>query len=1131
MNKKMRLGGMSKYKSILVATLLLCFTFQSNVMAQKQNITLNLKNKQVSEVFKEIKKQTGYSVIYNSGDLNPDTKINVVAKKEPLDTVLKRIFSTSTDNLSYEIKDNYIVVNKVASSITSTTPQTNQEKTIKGTVVDDKNEPLIGVNVIIQGTTTGSATDLDGNFTLSIPNNESQIVVSYIGYMSQQVNIAGKSNVKVIMKEDGELLEELVVTALGIKRSQKALSYNVQQIEGDEVIAIKDANFVNSLSGKVAGLNINSSSSGIGGASKVVMRGNKSIEQSSNALYVIDGVPMYNFGGGGGKEFDSQGSSEGIADINPEDIESVSVLTGAAAAALYGSEAANGAIVITTKSGKEGKTSVTFSANMEMMTPFVTPKFQNRYGTSEGYKSWGNILNESNFMGYNPLNDYFQRGGMATESVSISNGTEKNQTYLSGSAVNSVGIIPNNKYNRYNVTFRNTTVFFDDKVKLDLGASYIRQDDVNMTNQGVYMNPLTSAYLFPRGNDWEDVRMYERYNISRKIDEQYWPSGPATYVMQNPYWNNYRNLRENQKDRYMISGGLTYDVLDWLKLSTRIRIDNASNDYTEKLYASTNTLLTEGSPNGFYGITRMLDKQTYGDFLVSIDKYFTPDVSFNFNGGVSFSDLKSDSFTNKGPIAYGLEIADGVSEPMGVPNVFNVFQLSDSQTLREQAGWQERTNAIFASAELGYKSTYYLTLTGRNDWPSQLAGPKSTAKSFFYPSVGGSVLLSEMFSLPDEISFMKLRGSWASVGLPFRRFLANPTYKWDAANKVWVTETNYPLYNLKPERTDSWEVGFTARFLKGFNLDLTYYYANTYNQTFNPQLSVSSGYSDIYIQTGSVRNQGLEGALGYTNTWNKFTWRSNYTMSVNRNKILDLGDNAVNPITGESISIDRLDVGGLGQAHFILKKGGGLGDLYSLSALERDSNGNIYVDNNGDIQADKINKAEDYIKLGSVFPKANMAWKNDFSYGNFNLGFMVSARFGGVVFSRTQAAMDYYGVSEESAIARDNGGVLINGGDLIPAENWYSTIANGDAVAQFYTYSATNIRLQEASIGYNIPKKWLGDVAEATISLVGRNLLMIYSKAPFDPEAVASTGNYYQGIDYFMSPNTRNIGASIRVKF
>ena len=1097
--------------------------------AQSQPVKLKETNTPINEVFKKIKNQTDLSVIYNSDDLNPDLRLDVSSEGKPVSEVIETILSKVGNDLTYVIKDNYIVITKKGAPATITTVAQKMKK-VRGTVVDENNEPLIGVNVTVENSSTGAATDLDGNFVLDL-EEDTNLIFTYIGYAPVKVNTAGKTVLNVVMSEDGELLDELVVTALGIKRSEKALSYNVQQVKGDDVTAIKDANFINSLSGKVAGLNINASSSGIGGASKVVMRGAKSIEQSSNALYVIDGVPMYSFGQGGGTEFDSQGSSEGIADINPEDIESISVLTGAAAAALYGSDTANGAIVVTTKSGQSGKTSITVTSNVEFMQPFVMPKFQNRYGTSDGYKSWGSLLNEANYMGYDPAKDYFQRGAMATESVSLSTGTDKNQTYISGSAVNSIGIIPNNKYNRYNLTFRNTTSFYDDKVKLDLGASYIRQDDVNMTNQGVYMNPLTSAYLFPRGNDWEDIRMYERYNTSRKISEQYWPSGAGTYVLQNPYWVNHRNLRENKKDRYMLNAGISYQILDWLSISSRIRMDNSSNDYTEKLYASTNTLHTEGSKNGFYGISRYLDKQTYGDFLVNINKNFNNDFSLHFNGGVSFSDLRSDAFINRGPIAYGLEISEDVTEPMGIPNVFNVFQLSDSQTLREQEGWREVTNSIFGSAEIGYKGTYYLTLTGRSDWPSQLAGPKSTNKSFLYPSVGASVVLSEALSLPKQISYLQLRGSWASVGLPFRRFLANPTYKWDASNKVWVTETNYPMYNLKPERTDSWEFGLTARFLNNFNLDFTYYNANTYNQTFNPQLSASSGYSDIYIQTGSVRNQGIETSLGYSNTWKKFSWSTNYTLSINRNKILDLDKNAFNPISGEEIHIDQLDVGGLGQARFILRKNGGLGDLYSRSQLDRDSNGNIYVDQDGNIHADRIDNTEDYLKLGSVFPKSNMAWRNDFSYGNLNFGFMFAARFGGVVFSRTQAAMDYYGVSEATAIDRDNGGVMINGGDMIDADKWYGVIANGDAVSQFYTYSATNIRLQEASIGYNLPRKWFGDVVDATISVVGRNLLMIYSKAPFDPEAVASTGNYYQGIDYFMTPNTRNIGASIRLKF
>ena len=397
-------------------------------------------------------------------------------------------------------------------------------------------------------------------------------------------------------------VDAVVVTALGIKRSEKALSYNVQQVNSEDIVANKDVNFINSLSGKVAGVTINSSSGGVGSASRVVMRGQKSISQTSNALYVIDGVPMFTTARDGGTEFASQGTTDPIADINPEDIESMSVLNGAAAAALYGSDAANGAIVVTTKRGKAGYTSVTVSSNTEVMSPFVLPEFQNRYGTgdlnsSEGsiVRSWGNRLNSSNYMGYSPRDDYFQTGVTGTESVSLSTGTEKNQTYFSAAAVNSHGVIPNNGYDRYNFTFRNTTSFLGDKLKLDVGASYVMQKDRNMTNQGTYNNPLVGAYVYPRGNDWADIEMYERYDPARRLYTQYWPVGDAGMTMQNPYWINYRNLRENNKDRYMLNAALSYDVLDWLNVSGRLRIDNSSNDYTEKFYASTFTQLTEGS--------------------------------------------------------------------------------------------------------------------------------------------------------------------------------------------------------------------------------------------------------------------------------------------------------------------------------------------------------------------------------------------------------------------------------------------------------------------------------------------------------------------------------------------------------
>lgn len=1100
-------------KSKLFRALLILLLIAVPVQWAAAQLTLSTPRTTLGTVIKQIQSQSKYLFFYND-------KLSTVTV-EPLkvkDASLEQVLNTLLKNkdISYKIEENIIYLSEKENS-DSLQQQSGKERTITGQVVDAKGEPLIGVSILVKGTTDGAITDLDGNYKIVTKSNNPVIVYSYIGYKTQEIPLKGQTAINITMMDDTQVIDEVVVTALGIKRSEKALSYNVTQVDAESALAVKDANFINSLNGKVAGLNINSSSSGIGGASKVVMRGSRGIEQSSNALYVIDGIPMYNLSASGGsEEMQSQGSTEAIADINPDDIESMSVLSGAAAAALYGSNASNGAIVITTKKGKVGRVALTVSSNTEMLSPFVMPQFQNRYGTSGTDASWGKRLNEANYRGYDPASDYFQTGLIGTESVTLSTGTEHNQTYLSAAAVNSRGIIPNNKYDRYNFTFRNTTLFLEDKMKLDVGAQYIMQKDRNMVNQGIYANPLSSAYLFPRGNDWEDYKMYERYDLERNMYTQYWPQGGGSFRLQNPYWINYRNLRENDKDRYMLSAALSYDILSWLNVAGRVRLDNSYNTYTQKYYASTIATIAEGE-NGFYGVTNTRDKQTYADLLLNINKTFGEDWSLTANIGASYSDNRSEALAVSGPIAAN-----------GLPNFFTVAQLDKETGKREETGYREQTQSIFASAEVGYRSTYYLTLTGRNDWPSQLAGPNSKQSSFFYPSVGGSVVLSELFKLPESISYLKLRASWASVGLPFGRFLAYPTFSWNTSTGAYSSQSAYPLYDLKPERTDSWEVGLTARFLKHFNFDVSFYNTKTYNQTMDAKLSPTGGYSTFYAQTGNVRNRGVELSLGYKNTWNKFSWSSNYTFSANKNKILSLIDGYINPVTGEEITKDRMDVGGLSKARFILKVGGSLGDLYSQSDLLRDSNNKIYVNADGNVA---VNDKADDIYLGSVFPKANMAWRNDFQYGNWGLGFLLTARLGGVVYSATQAVLDSYGVSEATAAARDNGGVVINGNDMIDAQKWYTVVGADSGIPQYYTYSATNLRLQEASVSYTIPRKKLKNIMDITLSLVGRNLWMIYCKAPFDPESVATTGNYYQGIDYFMMPSLRSVGFNLKLKF
>ncbi len=1085
--------------------------------AQTARITLNLQNATLEQAMDKIKAQTRYLFINRDVEDLESRKVSINVSNELITKVLDQLFTPF--DIGYDIDGRSIFIYKQQAAAARPVP-------VSGRVTDASGQPIIGASVIVRGTTLGVSTDVDGRFSLEVPAPAASqtLEVSYLGYETASISVGSRTSFAVTLQESSSEIESVVVTALGIKREEKALSYNVQQVGAEDITTVKDANFMNSLAGKVAGVTINASSSGVGGATKVVLRGNKSISQSSNALYVIDGIPMYNFGGGGGTEFDSKGATESIADLNPEDIESISVLTGAAAAALYGSNAANGAVMITTKKGQTGALKVTLSSNTEFLNPFVLPEFQNRYGTGlngsssgSAVYSWGAKLTPAAQTGYTP-NDFFETGHVYTNAFTLSGGTDRNQTYFSAAAVNSDGIIPNNTYDRYNFTFRNTSYFLKDKLRLDASASYIYQQDQNMTNQGVYSNPLVPAYLFPRGTDFDVYRIFERYNPASKLMEQFWSSDleGGDLRMQNPYWIAYRNLRNTDKKRYLLSFSASYDILPWLNVAGRVRIDNANSLYTQKLYASSNTTITDGGKNGHYTEQREYDTQTYADVMVNINKTFGDDWSLQANVGASINNVKTDLLSYRGPI-----------QENGLPNVFNVFDLDDSKKRAEKSGWQEQTQSIFASVEVGWKQMLYLTVTGRNDWASQLA--ESPESSFFYPSVGLSWVPTSLWDMGRALTYLKIRGSIASVGMPFPRHLTIPTYEYDATNKVWTAKTHYPIGDLYPERTRTYELGLDARLWRHISLSASWYWADTYNQTFDPQISVSSGYSTIYLQTGHVRNTGVELSAGYDNTWRDFRWATNFTFSWNKNEIVELVHNYRHPETGEIISKDRLEIKGLGKAKYILKPGGTLGDLYTNSDLVYNREGFIEVDKSGNV-AVKDDYMED-IYLGSVFPKYNLAWRNDFSWKGLNLGLLFTARIGGICYSATQANMDLYGVSEASAAARDAGGVIINGRQTIDAQKWYQAIGAQSGLPQYYTYSATNFRLQELSLGYTLPAKWFRDKMRMTVSFVGRNLWMIYCKAPFDPEAVASTGLNYQGIDYFMMPSLRSLGFNVKFQF
>ena len=975
-------------------------------------------------------------------------------------------------------------------------------KTVGGTVLDENGEPVIGATVSVKGTNLVTVTDIDGRFELKVPNG-SILSVSYLGYTTAEVPATGE-NLTISLKPDERQLAEVVVTALGIRRSEKALSYNVQQVNSEQLTTVKSANFMNSLAGKVAGVNINASSAGVGGATRVVMRGPKSISQSNQALYVVDGVPINNRNNGEtGSSLSTQPGSEGIADINSEDIESISVLSGPAAAALYGSAAAQGVIMITTKKGSKGRVQVTISNSSQFLSPFKMPEFQNSYANRPGeVRSWGE-KGGSPYGGFEP-EDFFNTGTNIQNNVALTVGNDRNQTYLSVGTTNARGIIPDNKYNRYNFTVRNTTKFLDDKLTLDFSLSYINQNDRNLMAQGQYFNPLVPLYLFPRGESFDAIRTFEVWDASRGIYVQNWNFGNALQ-MQNPYWVAKRMNRITHKHRYMTNASLKYQITPWLDVTGRLRFDRTNTKFEDQRYASTINLFAH-SPYGFYKYENVADQALYGDLMANINKTLG-DFSIGANIGGSFQRTQYEDEGYQG----------GLKAPSNLftPNAIDYAAATNDN--RPIYGFNKHyINSLFANAELGWKSMLFLTLTGRNDWDSALAGTKH--ESFFYPSVGMSAIISQMVQLPEFISYMKVRGSWASVGSAISPNIASRwRYVYNPASQSYSTVTYKFPETFYPERTNSWEAGLTARFFdNALTLDVTFYQSNTRKQTFLRPITVGEGYSNEYVQTGNVRNRGLELSLGYNKTWGDFTWNSSLTYSMNRNKIIDLLEDP-NEVISQA---------GLNGANVILKKGGTMGDVYTYTDFARDSEGNIALDASGNVMRQTLSNPK---YCGSVLPKGNIGFSNDFTWKGLNLGFLVTARLGGIVLSQTQALLDYYGVSQATADAREAGGIAVNTG-MVSAESYYSVVGGDNPIWSEYIYSGTNVRLQEAHISYNLPRKWLGGM-DLTVGLTANNLFMIYCKAPFDPETTGSTGTFYQGFDYFMQPSLRTLGFNIKLKF
>ncbi|MBB4036502.1 TonB-linked SusC/RagA family outer membrane protein [Dysgonomonas hofstadii] len=1093
----------------ITLVLLLTAVMQLSAMngyAQKTRVPISVSNISIEQVLNMIEENSDYVFLYNDQTIQKNRIVSVKNTSGNISDILNEVFRGT--NVAYTIVDKQIILSTTKTDLVQQNPRIN----VNGIVRDAQGDPLIGVNIRVKSTDNGTVTDIEGRFSLSVEKGDI-LEFTYVGYLSVTVKVTDNQELKIELQEDQVMLDAVVVTALGIRKEAKALSYNVQELSGDEIVGVKDANFMNSLSGKIAGVIINSSSSGIGGGAKVVMRGAKSLSGNNNALYVIDGIPMPALETTQPSDhFTGMGQSgNGASMINPEDIENISVLSGAAASALYGSEAANGVIMITTKKGSAGKLRVNYANHTSFYNPFITPEFQNTYGATTGsLQSWGQKLAQPS--SYDPM-DFYQTGWNETNSLTISNGTDKNQTFLSLAATNAEGIVQNNTLDRYNVTIRNTTNMLNDKLRLDLNASYMNVRERNMVSQGQYFNPIVSTYLMSPSYSLETYKLFEMYDESRGFKTQYWPWGNMGLGMQNPYWITNRDNFINRKNRFLMSAGLNYEIAKGVTLGGRAKIDYTSAINEKKYSASTDAIFA-----GTYGAYYKDDystRQLYGDMMLNIDKYFG-DFSVMATVGTSIQDVDYKYYSVGGDLN-------------SVANSFTLKNLNQSKAKFDQDGYHDQTQSIFATAQVGWQSKLYLDVTGRIDWSSALAWTNTDYVA--YPSVGLSAILTDLLPIKSDIlPFLKLRGSYSEVGNAPTRYIAYQTYPYESGTPT--TASTYPNTDIKPERTKAWEAGLQSRFWNDkIALNVSLYKTSTYNQLFNPALSASSGYTSIYINGGQVDNKGIEASLSIDQPIGPVKWNSTFTYTINRNKIKKL----LNPTVladGLTVEQDVLDLGGIGNVMTRLEEGGSIGDLF-VTALRTDEHGYIdvdYVNNTVAVDNNAGDRKDGWIYAGNSQAKYTIGWRNSFSYKGITLGFLINARVGGVGVSMTQALMDAYGTSKASADARDAGGVVINGYLVPAAQKYYQTVGTG--AGSMYVYSATNVRLGELTLGYDVPvRKYVSWLQGMNVAFTGRNLFMFYCKAPYDPELTASTGTHFSGMDYFMQPSLRNLGFSVKLNF
>lgn len=1125
MKKKHQLQGRKTFFSlhekfwlIMRLTFLLtiiCVLQATAVVSQGTVANIHIKNAPMEQLFSEIEQQTSVKFLYRYENIEGKF-VNVDMQNASVDQLLD---ATLPENgLTYsKMKNNLIVISA-----------TNQQRTVTGTVSDEKGIPLVGVSIIIKGTLKGTTTDFNGKYSLSVPNDQTVLQYSFIGFVLQEITVGDKSAINVTLREDTKAIEEVVVTAMGIEKSKRSLSYTTEQVNVESITTVRDPSLATSISGKVAGVSISNSAgaSGVGGSSRIIIRGNRSISGGNQPLIVVDGIPYSNAKGvisssSGTREVDS---FDGFSNINGDDVQSINILKGPAAAALYGSAANNGVIIVTTKKGKMGKPQVEFNSITTVDLPYMYPEMQNEYAQGSGgiynstieIQSWGPKMNGqtvTNWTGEqttltpqpNNVKDFFESGYNLTNTLSYSTGSEKSTAYFSYSNTTAKGVLKTDKLQRHNFNLRLSSELIS-KLKLDFKMTYFWQEMANRPASGDdYFSPMQSLLRMPRSMRTQDIKNFEYYTAEGSLKQNMWVPGGTDKVL-NPYWAMYRRVAPTSRDRITTFASLRYDITDWLWAQGRVSLDAIHDDGEEKIYWDA-AYINDGTGN-YYTVFNKARNVT-ADFMLNFHKDLTNGLGFSAMAGAEIKDSRA---RNQKATTNGLTVENKFALNYGKSNT-----TTDGES-------RTQIQSLFGTAQVSYKSLLYLDFTARNDWNSTLPAPYD----YFYPSVGITGIISDLFELPEVISYAKVRASYAEVGSGAGFASIFQTYGRNTDGPIGqiTTSGSKVAEQLIPERSKSWEAGAELKFFKNrLGLDITWYKSNTINQLISVSAPPTSGYTSTQINCGDIQNTGVELMISATPVDNSlFSWDTYLTFSKNNNEVKELYKGI------EKYVLDGANLS-LGEAR--VEVGRPYGEIYSRG-FRRDDQGRIIVASTG---LPMITALPDTY-LGNFNYEWQSGLSNTLRYKNWHLNFLIDLNYGGVRQSATESMLAATGGGKRTLYGREGfvfDGVKEDGSvnDIqIKAEGYWSVVggrSSNNGPVELFNYEATNSRLRELSLGYKIPVR-SSTVRALTVSVVGRNLFYFYNGCEwFDPDVTYDTGVNGQGGENSFHPGTRTLGFNIKL--